>query len=65
LEANNSASSTADLKDGPCTGNTMSSRDSRIRWNVVPTRSGNGWFWYVVTHLQWLELPCLLIIGRY
>jgi hypothetical protein len=36
-----------DLKDGACTGNTLPTRDNRIRWNVIPTRNGTGCYWYV------------------
>lgn len=28
------------------TGSVMPPRDARVRWHVIPTRSGNGTYWY-------------------
>ncbi|KAM0695932.1 hypothetical protein Q7P36_004415 [Cladosporium allicinum] len=33
-------------KHNHTTGNTLPPDDPRVRWHVIPTRSGNGTYWY-------------------
>jgi hypothetical protein len=43
------------------TGHVMSPRENRVRWHLIPTRSGNGTYWYALAGNLWTYTRYVLI----